>query len=106
MSKAIRFDHAARAEVLEASRWYERQRHGLRAEFLAALDDAVARVGRIGHTLAVVKISPALAVRRLHLARFPYSLVFIELPTRIRVLAVAHDRQRPRYWHTRVTPDE
>lgn len=30
--------------------------------------------------------------------RFPYSIAFIELPTVVRVLAVAHERRRPGYW--------
>jgi hypothetical protein len=37
-------------------------------------------------------------VRRVFFKRFPYSLFFIELPTRYRVLAVAHARRRPLYW--------
>jgi hypothetical protein len=30
--------------------------------------------------------------------RFPYHVVYIELPDRLQVLAVAHDRRRPAYW--------
>ena len=81
MAKPIRFSRHAREEVLEAGRWYERQRRGLRAEFLASLDERVKRV---------------------HLERFPFSLIFIELPDRIRILAVAHNRRKPFYWRDRV----
>jgi hypothetical protein len=34
--------------------------------------------------------------------RFPFSVYFIELPTRLRVLAVAHGRRRPFYWGVRL----
>ena len=102
MTKPIRFAREARAEVIEAAHWYERQRHELRAEFLASLDDAVDRVRRLGHSLAILPGSePDAPIRRIELQRFPCSLVFIELPTRIRVLAVAHDRRRPGYWRDR-----
>lgn len=106
MIKPIRFAREARAEVLEAARWYENQRRGLRAEFLASLDGAMVRMARIGAALAIMPISdPAAPIRRIPLQRFPYALVFIELPTRFRVLAVAHDRRKPGYWRARVDPD-
>ncbi len=106
MSKPIRFAREARAEVLEAARWYESQRRGLRAEFLASLDEAVERITRVGAALAVIPSSdPAAPIRRIEFRRFPYSLVFIELPTRVRVLAVAHDRRRPGYWRDRAHSD-
>jgi hypothetical protein len=34
--------------------------------------------------------------------RFPFSVYFIELPTRFRVLAVGHGRRRPFYWGDRL----
>jgi hypothetical protein len=34
--------------------------------------------------------------------RFPYSVYFIELPTRFRILAFAHARRRPYYWKDRL----
>jgi hypothetical protein len=33
--------------------------------------------------------------------RFPYALVFIELPDHFRVLAFEHARRRPLYWRER-----
>lgn len=107
MIKPVRFAREAREEVLEATRWYETQRRGLRAEFLSSLDEAVARMARVGAALAIMPISdPAAPIRRIQLRRFPYALVFIELPTRIRVVAVAHDRRRPGYWRDRGDPGQ
>ena len=34
--------------------------------------------------------------------RFPFSVYFVELPTRFRILAIAHARQRPFYWDDRL----
>jgi toxin ParE1/3/4 len=103
MSKPVRFAREAREEALAAARWYHQQRPGLGAEFLASLDEAVERLERIGSSLAVLPGSePDAPIRRVHLTRFPYSVVYIELPTRLRVLAVQHGRRRPGYWRDRV----
>jgi len=40
-------------------------------------------------------------VKRGFVKRFLFSIYFIEMPTRFRVLAVAHARRRPRYWSDR-----
>ena len=40
--------------------------------------------------------------RPLFLSRFPYALVFLELKTEIRVLAVAHAKRDPDYWLKRL----
>jgi len=47
-------------------------------------------------------IDPALGVKRVFVKRFPFSVYFIEMPTRFRVLAVAHNRRRPLYWSDRL----
>jgi len=51
--------------VLQAGRWYERQRRGLRAEFLASLDEAVERLVRLcAHLTPIRGVDPALGVKR------------------------------------------
>jgi plasmid stabilization system protein ParE len=52
--------------------------------------------------------SPRIAVpylrgtRRVMLNRYPYFVVFRELPLKIEILAVAHAKQRPGYWSKRL----
>jgi toxin ParE1/3/4 len=46
--------------------------------------------------------SPELNLRRALLPRFPYASIFIELPSEIRILAVAHVKRRPGYWLNRI----
>jgi plasmid stabilization system protein ParE len=103
MTKPVRFSREAREDVLEAARWYSERRPELRAEFLADLDEAIDQVARYAHHLGSPPgIDPALGVRRVFFKRFPYSVFFVELPTRYRVLAVAHARRRPFYWRRRI----
>src|SRR2546428_173623 len=47
-----------------------------------------------------------LVIRRTLLPRFPYAVVFIDLGTELRVLAVAHAKRRPGYWLNRVAREE
>jgi plasmid stabilization system protein ParE len=98
LSLPLRVSEEARAELDEAGRWYEAQRVGLGRDFLLAVDAAVARIEQnpgVGAPLPRVRDD---AVRRMFVRRFPYHVVYIQLPDRIQILAFAHDRRRPRYW--------
>lgn len=105
MTKPLRLERAARDELRSSVRWYEDQRPGLGDDFLDALESAFERVTRLGIDCRPVFDVPAdIGARRVRLDRFPYAVVFIELPDHIRVLAIAHDRRRPGYWINRLTP--
>ena len=102
MKLPLRLSEEADAEMAEAARWYERNRIGLGLEFLAAIDTAVARIEenpQIGSRTPGVDDE---AIRRVFVRRFPYHVVYIELPDRLQVLAIAHDRRRPAYWVSRL----
>ncbi len=94
----VEFDPRAIEEAHAARRFYARASAALAARFMAALDAAVARVEQ----------SPQGCPPHLHgtrvclLRRFPFSLVFVEQPTRSLVIAVAHHKRRPGYWRRRV----
>ena len=103
MTKPVRLAREARAEVHEAARWYGEQRPELRVEFLTAIDEAMDRLVRLArHLGSPPGIDPSLGVKRVFVKRFPFSIYFLELPTRFRVLAVAHARRRPFYWADRL----
>ncbi len=103
MSKPVRLAREAREEVLEAARHYGEEQPELRVEFLGAVDEALERLVRLASHLGTPPgIDPTLGVRRVFMQRFPFSVYFIELPTRFRVLAFAHARRRPFYWRDRV----
>lgn len=102
MTKPVRLVPEARAEILGTATWYERQRSGLGDDFMAAVDEALARIGRLGPDCRpVVGLPSELGARRVMVRRFPYLVVFVEMPRAIRVLAVSHARRRPGYWERR-----
>ena len=103
MTKAVRLDTEASEEIDAAVAWYEAQRRGLGLDLLAALDEARGRLVEYSAACPFVpRVPTELGARRCPVQRFPYWLVFIELPDEIRVLAVAHVRRSPGYWRSRL----
>jgi toxin ParE1/3/4 len=94
----IRISEEADAEMAEAARWYETHRAGLGGEFLDAVDTAVAGIAEIPRMGSPVPGVSDLAIHRRPVRRFPYHVVYMELPDRLQILAIAHDRRRPGYW--------
>ena len=101
-SVRIRTEPEASSEVEQAALWYQQQRPGLGDEFLEAIDDALEFISRFPQAGAPVPDVPLdLPVRRAPVRRFPFQVVYLERRTTIRVLAFAHDRRSPGYWHSR-----
>lgn len=102
MTKPVRFDREAEEELAAAVAWYESQRRGLGLDLLEVIDEAISSIGEAPLQFPLLSRTPSeLAVRTCSVKRFPYSLVFLELPMEIRVLALAHTRRRPGYWRSR-----
>jgi toxin ParE1/3/4 len=80
-----------------AARWYEQQRHGLGAELVLAVDDAIATI------VAAPQRWPVFAgARRYIVRRFPFSVIYRVVDERIQIVAVAHHSRRPTYWGRRL----
>lgn len=97
MSLAVRFDPAARHEMLEAADFYDLEQPGLGNEFLDEVESALGVIA--DHPAA----SPTgLGETRTHpLSRFPYSVTYWFDKHQVTVTAIAHHRRRPGYWGTR-----
>ena len=80
-----------------AARWYEQRQRGLGAQFVLAVDDAIATI------VAAPQRWPVFAgARRYILRRFPFSVIYRVVDERIQVVAVAHHSRRPTYWGRRL----
>ena len=96
--RKVTFHEEADVEVNEAVRYYEARAPGLGLLFLASVEEAVEQV--LGSPEAWQVVGDE--VRHKLLRRFPYSLLYVIEPDRIRVLAVAHQKRRPGYWSHRL----
>jgi toxin ParE1/3/4 len=103
MNRTLRIEPEAVAELEEAAVWYDRQRLGLGTEFLEAIDNALERIARWPHAAPRVPgVAADVPARKAPVTRFPYHVAYLETPDTIRILAFAHDRREPVYWHSRV----
>ena len=88
------FASLARQEVDAAVDWYEGQLPGLGERFRIEVRNGVARIE--AHPLAWPVERGE--VRKYLLNRFPYKLLYAVEPSRLVVLALAHQHRRPDYW--------
>jgi len=87
----------AEEEMIEASEFYEARSEGLGVEFLDDVQriiDLVREYPRIGQSVGG-------GFRRGVLRRFPFSIIYSEERNEIVIIAVAHAKRRPGYWHGR-----
>tara|TARA_R110002072_G_scaffold59265_5_gene150999 strand:- start:27 stop:350 length:324 start_codon:yes stop_codon:yes gene_type:complete len=105
-SKPVQLAPVARQEFVEAADYYEDKQVGLGDDFATCLEEALRRIGEAPKACAPVPGVGDEEIRRTSVRRFPYHLVFLDLPDEARVIAVAHERRRPGYWRSRIAKDD
>lgn len=101
MTLPVRMGASAEAELLDAARWYEERRSGLGQRFIGATDDTIKSIARWPRAGSPVDTDDYRDIRRAPVSGFPYSLGYLVAEDAVYVLAVAHDRRRPGFWHHR-----
>jgi plasmid stabilization system protein ParE len=97
VSPSVFVHEAAEAEINEAADFYDIKSPGLGSAFIDEIDHAIRHIIKFPDATPVV----AAQVRKKVLLRFPYSMLYSVSSDEIRVLAVAHQKRRPFYWHGR-----
>jgi plasmid stabilization system protein ParE len=95
----VRLTPAAQRDLRDAARWYESHSHSedVAARFRAEVDRSLKALEQFPSTGGFVPGAHDSAVRRVPVNNFPYHIIFVQLPTMISVVAIAHDRRAP-YW--------
>ena len=96
MTHPIRIAPEAEAELSAAALWYESKRAGLGAEFVAAIDLALERIGERPLSFPVWRSGQPF--RKQVVWRFPFLIFFTVTTKNIDVFAVAHAKRSPGYW--------
>jgi len=101
--KRLRFYAEALAELDGAAAWYEREQPGLGAEFVEAVESALARVLENPAGFPPARNAPhQMGMRHCLVRRFPYALLFLQRRGEILLIAVAHTKRSPGYWRSRL----
>ncbi len=97
MSGAV-FDPDARAEFLAAVEYYEECQTGLGRRFRTAVENEIRGIETMPFRFRVLRAP----FRRCLVPKFPYAIIFSIEPEFILVVALAHLKRKPGYWHDRV----
>jgi len=89
------FHPAAEAEYLESIAFFEMQKAGLGASFLADFESIIFKVCAAPHQY---KIEMEPDIRQVRLSQFPFSILYRERESVVEILAIPHHRRRPQYW--------
>ncbi len=94
----IQFLEPARAELIDAVSYYNRQRQGLGAEFANEVRVAIERIIEYPEAWPLV----AKRTRRCRTKRFPYGIIYQIRGDTLIIVAVLHLRREPQSWKTRI----
>ncbi|MGQ0812949.1 MAG: type II toxin-antitoxin system RelE/ParE family toxin [Gemmatimonadota bacterium] len=91
----------AEAEIDAATGYYSERSRTVSRAFIAEFEHLVNVIRR--HPQIGTLIGPH--TRRVTMRHFPYNIIYVEIGNRggIHLLAVAHNRQRPGYWASRIS---
>jgi plasmid stabilization system protein ParE len=92
----VKLSQQARAEIIAAKAWYERQAPGLGLEFARVVDAAVTGIAR--SPLQFQRLEDD--YRRIVLRRFPYMLIYVVEANEVVILSCFHQRREPQRWQT------
>lgn len=87
----------AAEEARRARLWYEKQKPGLGARFVSAIDEAIQRIA--SNPLAFPLVHGE--IRRTVVRQFPFGIYFRVQARDVVILAVMHGRRHPRRWRLR-----
>lgn len=84
----------AKADVVEASLWYDDHQQGLGDQFLAELQDTIDQI------VATPEIYPIIdePVRRAFTKRFPFAIYYSIEGETLTIVGVVHAKRSPDHW--------
>ena len=88
----------ARADLLDAFHWYQKQQSGLGHDFKMCVDEVVSKIRRNPHIHKTIFQN----VRRSVTKRVPFGIFYTVEDGKIIVLAVLHARRDPMKWKQRI----
>jgi plasmid stabilization system protein ParE len=97
-NKPFQFHPEARADFSDAIAWYRQRNASVATEFRIAVSDVVRDIAQTPQRWP----GYLYGTRRFALERFPFSVIYLDDPDIVRIVAVAHAKRKPGYWRQRV----
>ena len=97
-AKSVKFLDEASTEYEAAFDWYFTRSEASAADFADELAHAISMIAEAPERWP----AGPYGTRKFLLHRFPFAVIYRELPSAIQVLAVAHGHRRPGYWKSRI----
>lgn len=97
--KPIELHPSAQRELVDSIDWYNQKEPGLGYEFYDSVIEDIKRI----HIFPEMWPEVYNSIRRFHIHRFPYSILYQELEDKFFVFAIMHDSRSPLYWVDRVS---
>ena len=94
----IGFHPEARAEFLEAARYYHQQKPGLGLQYISAIETLLGRIGTNPLRFHPIEEN----IRQARVLRFPYGVIYRVRLKDIQIIAVTHLKREPNYWRDRL----
>lgn len=103
MTRTVVIEPEAHDDLSRAFAWYEETSPGMGQVFIDAMREAIARLTATPDGSTTVLGAPTgYVVRRVFAQRFPYAVMFVVKGGVVYVVAFAHMKRRPNYWHARL----
>jgi plasmid stabilization system protein ParE len=97
-SSLFRFHPEARDEFREAVRWYRARDRRASSELRVKVSSAIRVIAGTPQRWPKYLYG----TRRFVMQRFPFSVVYLDDPELVTVIAVAHSKRKPGYWRDRL----
>ena len=97
-SKKVEFLDEANREFQAAFDWHIERSEQAAARFSQEDSNAISKIAAAPDRWQ----SGIRGTRRIFLKKFPFAVIYRELPDVVQILAVAHVRRRPGYWKKRL----
>jgi toxin ParE1/3/4 len=98
VSKKVELHEDAALEYEAAFDWYMERSILAASKFAAAVNRAMDMIVEVPQRWP----TGSYGTRRFLLQKFPFAIVYRELPTVIQMVAIAHTRRKPGYWKQRI----
>lgn len=95
--KPVRFHDEAKAEIAHETLYYNAVSKALAERFVKAVENAVALACEFPAMATTYKYG----TRRYYPRKFPFSVIYLDRPAEVYILALAPFSKKPGYWKSR-----